>query len=116
LATTANKIQCHWGWYEIIYQDTTSWTRALTILGGESLSLHYHEFRQELWFPLDEGLTGIINGGPTLDLAMGNVYSVPRNVLHRIINDTDSPKRLIEVAHGAVDDEDITLIYDKYRS
>lgn len=105
-----------WGKYEVIHRDENSWTKALTIYAGESLSLHYHEFRKELWFPLDAGLVGIINGGPTLDLLVGHVYSVSQNVLHRIINPTGQDLRLIEVATGWMDDADIIRIYDKYRS
>ncbi len=110
------KLERYWGNYQVIHRDDCSWTKALTIYGGESLSLHYHEFRTELWFPLDEGLRAVINGGPTLDLATGTVYSVPQNVLHNIINPTNVPLRLIEVASGRVDDDDIIRIYDKYGS
>lgn len=116
MATSPNSAERHWGKWQIVHQSENSWTKALTIYGGESLSLHYHEFRQELWFPLDSGLRGVINGDPTLDLTVGHVYSVPQNVLHRIINPTKTPKRLIEVATGVMDDDDIIRIYDKYRS
>jgi mannose-1-phosphate guanylyltransferase len=105
-----------WGQYEVIHKSTSSWTKALTIYAGESLSLHYHEFRRELWFPIDAGLVGIINGGPALDLTPGHVYSVPQNVIHRIINPTAHDLRLIEVAEGTIDDADTIRVYDKYRS
>jgi mannose-6-phosphate isomerase-like protein (cupin superfamily) len=114
--TIPNKTERSWGYYQVIYQDDHSWTKALTIYGGESLSLHYHEFRRELWFPIDTGLVGVINGSTSLDLAAGHVYSVSQNVVHRIINPTEFPKRLIEVARGAVRDDDIIRIYDKYGS
>jgi mannose-1-phosphate guanylyltransferase len=116
LDTPATDSPKPWGKYEIVFRDEHTWTKALTIYAGESLSLHYHEFRQELWFPLEDGLTGIINGGPPIDLTSGHVYSVPHNVLHRIINPTNQSLRLIEVATGMVYDDDIIRIYDKYRS
>jgi len=116
LDTPTNKSPKGWGFYETIHRSSDSWTKALTIYGGESLSLHYHEFRKELWFPLDAGLVGIINGGPALDLTVGHVYSVSQNVLHRILNPTGRDLRLIEVAVGAIDDADIIRVYDKYRS
>lgn len=110
-----SKVSKGWGSYEVIHKSENSWTKALTIYGGESLSLHYHEFRTELWFPLDAGLVGIINGGPALDLTLGHVYSVPQNVLHRIMNPTGQDLRLVEVATGLVYDADIIRVYDKYR-
>lgn len=65
---------------------------------------------------MDPGLVGIINGHAGLDLTVGHVYSVPQNVLHRIINPTAQDLRLIEVAEGTIDDADIIRVYDKYRS
>jgi mannose-6-phosphate isomerase-like protein (cupin superfamily) len=111
-----NRTMCPWGNYITIYHDSNYLVRALTINGGESLSLHYHQFRQELWFPIDKGLRGVINGSPSLDLTVGHVYSVQQNVLHRIINPTTQPLKLIEVATGRVDEQDIIIIYDKHRS
>ena len=103
-----------WGKYQLIEQTDTFWAKALTIYGGESLSLHYHELRTELWFPLDQGLRGIINGS-VLDLTPGCVYSVDKNVLHRIVNPTAESLRVMEIATGAVDNNDTICIYDKYR-
>lgn len=100
----------------MIFRNEFTWTKALTIYAGESLSLHYHEFRRELWFPLEAGLTGIINGGDALDLTVGHVYDVPQNVLHRVVNSTSQDLRMIEVATGKIDDADIIRIYNKYRS
>lgn len=112
---SASKVIRPWGTSRLIYKDANSWTKTLTIYGNESLSLHYHEFRTELWFPLDSGLRGIINGASAIDLEPGRVYRVPQNVVHRIINPTAEPKQLIEVAHGRVEDADIIRVYDKYR-
>jgi mannose-1-phosphate guanylyltransferase len=116
LGTPTIKSPKPWGKYEVIFRNEVTWTKALTIYAGESLSLHYHEFRQELWFPLEAGLRGVINGSPALDLTVGHVYSVPQNVLHRIVNPTGQDLRLIEVATGTMDDADIIRVYDKYRS
>jgi len=116
LDTTENEFLAHWGSYRVIHQDENSWTRALTIKAGEGLSLHYHEHRRELWYPLTYGLTGIINGDGALDLLPGTVYDVPQNVLHRIINKTALDARLIEVSAGTIDESDEIIIYDKYRS
>jgi mannose-6-phosphate isomerase-like protein (cupin superfamily) len=104
-----------WGSYRVIYQDDKTWTKILTLDAGQSLSLHYHEFRDELWFPLSTGLRGIINGHPAIDLQACHRYDVPNNVLHRIINHTKQSHCLIEVSVGAVDEEDIIHIYNKHR-
>jgi len=113
---SASKSLASWGTYETIHKDDNCWTRTLTIYAGESLSLHYHQFRKELWVPLETGLQGIINGGQTLDLIVGHVYDVPQNVLHRILNPSGRDLRLIEVSVGKIEDADIIHIYDKHRS
>lgn len=104
-----------WGTYEVIFRNEFTWTKTLTIFAGESLSLHYHEFRRELWFPLEAGLVGIINGGGALDLTPGHVYSIPQNVLHRIMNPTGRDLKMVEVAEGQISDADIIRIYNKYK-
>ena len=103
-----------WGTYEIIYNDATNWTKLLTVEPGESLSLQYHHYRAEYWLPLDIGLQARIRN-EFLDLQPGVRYTVPRETVHRLMNPSHRPARLIEVAVGPVVSEtDIVRLSDKY--
>lgn len=102
-----------WGHFETIYENDRTWTKILFINPGQSLSLQYHDYRKEIWYPLDKGATAII-GDKVLDLQVWTCYCVPRQTPHRIINDTDAQLRVLEVAVGAVDEKDIVRLSDKY--
>jgi mannose-1-phosphate guanylyltransferase/mannose-1-phosphate guanylyltransferase/mannose-6-phosphate isomerase len=111
--TSPNRVSRPWGHYQVVYQDDNCWAKTLTINSGQSLSLHYHEFRKELWFPLSTGLRGVINGTLSIDLQAHTMYCVPINVLHRLINPTTETITVLEMSIGAVDESDIIRIYSK---
>lgn len=103
-----------WGSFTVIYASERYWTKILNILPGQRLSLQLHHHRSEFWTPIDEGLSAIVNGGKAFPLEVGTRYDVMPRVLHRIINDSSQPCRLIEVASGRPDEGDIERIHDQY--
>ena len=102
-----------WGWYEVVYRDDHTWTKILYVRAGERLSQQYHHRRSERWIPLDEGAHAII-GNETLDLRVGVCYLVPRETVHRIVNDGPRTVRILEVAIGEPEESDIVRMNDKY--
>lgn len=102
-----------WGEFLVIHEDENYWLKILRLNPGASLSLQYHEHRKEMWIATKPGLRAIINGA-TLDLLPGHVYTVPPKVLHRITNPTDKVLSVIETAEGAVSEDDIVRVSDKY--
>lgn len=102
-----------WGGYDIVFNNLHTWTKILHINPGERLSLQFHNFRDELWVPLDSGGNALI-GGRAVDLLTDVCYVVPKRTAHRIMNPTDRIVRILEVATGAVDEQDIVRLADKY--
>lgn len=102
-----------WGSFITIYQAPGYWTKIISVDPGEYLSLQYHQNRAEFWYPLDEGLRGVI-GDDTIDLVPGTRYDVMKNAVHRISNVSLHSARLIEVATGNPTEDDIIRIHDKY--
>lgn len=103
-----------WGWYQVVYADDNYWTKILWVSPGQALSLQYHESRTEYWMPLDLGAKAIVNGCGTIDLLVGVQYTVSPRLLHRIYNPTQSVVRIVEVATGKPQEDDIVRVSDKY--
>jgi len=103
-----------WGFWVTLYYDHQTWTKILTILPGESTSLHRHKYRAEYWTPLDKGLSASIGGHRFLDLDLGKRYDVMRESWHRIENRSTHPASLIEVAIGTPSEHDVERKEDKY--
>lgn len=102
-----------WGAFGVFYESEKTWTKLIYIYPGESLSLQYHHNRSERWVALDPGVRARIRN-ETLDLSPGTCYTVPKETLHQLSNPTDKTVRVLEVAIGAVDENDIVRVSDKY--
>lgn len=102
-----------WGSFEVIYEDTYYWTKVLTIKPFSSLSLQTHEYRGECWVPLDYGLAAIIDN-KMINLQPGNQYRIPMKTPHRIMNPTRNYLRVVEVASGLPQEDDIIRLQDEY--
>lgn len=103
-----------WGWYQIVYADEHYWTKILWVSPSQALSLQYHENRTEFWTPLDLGAKAVLNGGRNIDLLPGVQYTVSPRLMHRIYNPSLSVVRIVEVAIGVPDEDDIVRVSDRY--
>lgn len=102
-----------WG-YELIFAKTGKYVgKILHINRGESLSLQYHEMKEETLFVVrgDLKLTVEVNGDRReLPLRAGEAFHIPPRMIHRMeaIEDTD----VAEVSTPELDD--VVRLEDRY--
>ena len=107
------KVPKPWG-YELIYAKTGKYVgKILHINRGESLSLQYHEMKEETLFVVrgELKLTVEVNGDRRdLPLRAGEAFHIPPRMIHRMeaIEDTD----IAEVSTPELDD--VVRLEDRY--
>ncbi|PIR68586.1 mannose-6-phosphate isomerase [Candidatus Nomurabacteria bacterium CG10_big_fil_rev_8_21_14_0_10_35_16] len=101
-----------WGKFEQFTHNETTTVKILSIKPNSSLSLQYHNQREELWY--------IISGHPILTIGEKKINAQPGeefmiNVLekHRI-ETKDDAVQILEISYGDFDEEDIIRIEDNY--
>jgi mannose-6-phosphate isomerase len=102
-----------WGSFEQLATNVTATVKIITVEAGQRLSLQRHEFRDELWHVLDDGITVNIASEEERVVKGGSVF-VPRATTHRIANTGPKPARVLEVAFGQFDEQDIERLSDDY--
>lgn len=110
-----------WGSFYRLINTRTYWVKVLIVNPGQSLSLQSHEKRSETWICVKgEGKALIIDYPKTLKngnihfLSPGSLVSIPTKTKHRLINDSDDLLRVVEIALGTPDEEDIIRYEDDY--
>jgi len=86
--------------------------KILDIRAGEQVSYQYHHHRSELWIPLDEGACLKIEGEIQRPKPMEPVF-IPQGAKHQLIGESRD-YRVLEIAFGRFDEEDIVRLSDKY--
>lgn len=102
-----------WGAFEQFSLNERSTVKVITVAPGARLSLQRHEHRSEFWQVLD-GPMEIEVGGHTWTAQHGEHIWVPAGTTHRMGNTTGEPTRILEVAFGFFDEEDIERLHDDY--
>ena len=103
-----------WGIFEQFVKNKICTVKILTINPGEKLSLQYHHHREEFWRVI-EGRGIFIIGDKELTGTVGDEFSVKKKERHRIINTSTAPVRVLEIALGVFDEDDIVRLEDKYK-
>ena len=110
----ARKVDKPWG-HEEIFAETEHYVgKILFIRQGESLSLQYHEVKEETLRVLDGELELV--GGADLEhiesrvIGPETVFHIPPGTLHRMVAVTDC--RLLEVSTNHLDD--VVRLEDRY--
>ena len=85
----------------------------MSVKPGELLSLQSHTARAELWIVFDEG-TLIQVGEEEREYSPGDEVWIPAETKHRLSCSGDQPVRVLEVAYGNWQQEDITRYSDDY--
>lgn len=93
-------------------QDVT--VSLMTVLPGQRLSLQSHTGRAELWVVLDDGAVVQVGDEERVYQAGDEVW-IPANGKHRLSCRGDRPVRVLEVAFGNWQQDDITRYEDDYR-
>jgi mannose-6-phosphate isomerase-like protein (cupin superfamily) len=93
-AVTPRRVEKPWGW-ELVWAEAEEYVgKLLFVKAGESLSLQYHEVKDEAWL-VQEGRAGLELGElggalETLEIAPGDAYHFRPRTVHRVtaIEDT----------------------------
>jgi mannose-6-phosphate isomerase-like protein (cupin superfamily) len=102
-----------WGRYDILLQrENHLWVKRITVDPDQSLSLQYHNGRDEDWVIMEgSGIVRIM--GIEHTVSTGDSFYIPRGSVHRISAGEDGIS-FLEIATGNVDEEDIIRIEDRY--
>ncbi len=103
-----------WGKYNLIYQDKGLWIKKIFLNPKSEISLQKHNFRSEIWLVLQNEISVSV-GGENKILNTGEIIEVPAEVIHKMVNTTNSISIILEIGYGEmVDDFDIVRYSDKY--
>lgn len=102
-----------WGAFERFTLNEPSTVKIITVRAGQTLSLQRHEHRDEMWVALDPGLVFEIDGR-TVNPEVGDRVLIRARQTHRLRCSGDAPARIMEIAFGHFDEEDIERLEDAY--
>lgn len=107
------KIKKPWGYYVQFTHNQKSTVKILTVNPGGVLSLQSHKQRSEFW--------QVIEGNPTITIGTkktkhkkGDSVKIGKGVKHRIINNTKSLVKVLEISFGDFKESDIIRFKDEY--
>jgi mannose-6-phosphate isomerase len=102
-----------WGNFLELTHNTPSTVKIITVNPGQSLSLQFHEKRDEFWHVISG--TGTIQiGEEKIDVVPGQDHIVPKLAHHRMEAGPDEPLVILEISTGEFDENDITRLEDRY--
>ena len=102
-----------WGNFKQYCLNAPVTVKVLAIDPGQKLSVQKHEKRDELWIALDGGIVASVDNEET-GMGMGCELWIPRGAIHFAINRHYHQSRILEVAFGDFDEDDIIRLSDKY--
>lgn len=102
-----------WGHFEQLAHNETVTVKIITVDPGHRLSLQRHCHRTEVWQVLDVPMDVTVDDRSWTAL-VGERVVVPAGSMHRLGNSTDRPGRVLEIAHGSFDEDDIERLDDDY--
>lgn len=102
-----------WGTFKQYANNEDSTVSLMTVLPGKRLSLQSHTGRAELWIVIDDG--AIVQVGDEIrEYKAGDEIWIPVNERHRLSCSGDKPVRVLEVAFGNWQQEDISRYEDDF--
>ncbi len=102
-----------WGTFKQYANNEDCTVSLMTVLPGQQLSLQSHTGRAELWIVIDNG--SVIQVGDTIqEYKAGDEIWIPAGERHRLSCRGDQPLRVLEVAFGNWQQEDIKRYDDDY--
>ncbi len=102
-----------WGSFERLTLNETSTVKVIVIAPDSRLSLQRHRNRSELWQILD-GPVDVEVDDRTWSAPAGEQVWVPQGATHRMGNSGAASARVLEVAFGTFDEDDIERLADDY--
>jgi mannose-1-phosphate guanylyltransferase/mannose-6-phosphate isomerase len=102
-----------WGSFKQFARNEDCTVSLMTVQPGQQLSLQSHSGRAELWIVLDDGAMVQV-GDERRERRAGDEIWIPANARHRLGCPGARPVRVLEVAFGDWQQEDITRYADQY--
>lgn len=102
-----------WGSFKQFAKNRRCTVSLMTVFPGQRLSLQLHTRRAELWIVLDDNVT-IQVGDNTQTYHSGDEIWIPVTERHRLSCSGEKPIRVLEVAFGDWQQEDIKRYDDDY--
>ena len=112
--TSPRKVEKPWGW-ELVWAETDSYVgKLLFVRAGESLSLQYHERKDESWL-VREGrarleLGAVEDERDVVEIGPGDAFRYPPGTVHRVTALEDT--LILEVSTPDLDD--VVRVEDRY--
>ncbi len=103
-----------WGSFRQYAHNADCTVSLMTVLPGQRLSLQSHTGRAELWIALDDGALVQV-GKEQREYRAGEEIWIPANAQHRLGCRGDKSVRVLEVAFGNWQQDDIQRYEDDYR-
>ncbi|MDC1448011.1 mannose-1-phosphate guanylyltransferase/mannose-6-phosphate isomerase [Candidatus Thioglobus sp.] len=108
------KIYRPWGYFDLIDLGDGFQVKRLLINPGAKISLQKHLHRAEHWVVV-RGLATITRGEKIIELKINQSTFIPKDTIHRVENNQESPLEIIEVQTGDyLGEDDIIRIEDDY--
>jgi mannose-6-phosphate isomerase len=115
-AFETRRVEKPWG-HELIFAHTDHYVgKVLFVRGGQSLSLQYHELKDEAWYvesgraTLELGTVGDDGARHTVEVLPGDAYHFGPGTLHRVAAIEDTT--ILEVSTPHLDD--VVRLEDRY--
>ena len=103
-----------WGSFKQFAHNQSCTVSLMTVLPGQRLSLQSHSGRAELWIVIDDG--AVVQAGDEERVCLaGDEIWIARDQKHRLSCRGTTPVRVLEVAFGDWQQEDIKRYADDYR-
>ena len=103
-----------WGSFKQFAHNEACTVSLMTVLPGQRLSLQAHSGRAELWIVIDDG--AVVQVGEDIrTCAAGDEVWIRANEKHRLSCTGVRPVRVLEVAFGDWQQDDIRRFADDYR-
>jgi mannose-6-phosphate isomerase len=103
-----------WGSFKQFAFNCDCTVSLMTVLPGQRLSLQSHTGRAELWIVMDDGAVVQV-GEQERACQPGDEIWIPAGAKHRLSCREGKPVRVLEVAFGNWQQNDITRYADDYR-
>ena len=113
-ATTPRRVEKPWGW-ELVWAETESYVgKLLHVRAGQSLSLQYHEVKDEAWL-VQEGRASLELGEvggelETVEIGPGDTFRYRPRTVHRVTAIDDLT--VVEISTNHLDD--VVRLDDRY--
>ncbi|HEY6899861.1 MAG TPA: phosphomannose isomerase type II C-terminal cupin domain [Puia sp.] len=103
-----------WGSFKQFANNEDCTVSLMTVLPGQRLSLQSHTGRAELWIVIDDGASVQV-GDDIREYKAGDEIWIPVNERHRLSCAGQTPVRVLEVAFGNWQQDDIRRYEDDYK-